>query len=82
MTVSKRPTTPKTAPPDEAHHPNSSIAPSPLSSFFQNDCRAAGRREGLRRFSMRPPLGSACQVTDQKLHARGTHSLSEDASVP
>jgi hypothetical protein len=26
MTVSKRPTTPKTAPPDEAHHPNSSIA--------------------------------------------------------
>jgi hypothetical protein len=58
------------------------INASPLSSFFQNDCRAAGRREGLRRFSMRPPLGSACQVTDQKLHARGTHSLSEDASVP
>jgi hypothetical protein len=26
MTVSKRPTTPKTAPPDEAHHPNPSIA--------------------------------------------------------
>jgi hypothetical protein len=26
MTVSKRPTTPKTAPPDKAHHPNSSIA--------------------------------------------------------
>jgi hypothetical protein len=25
--VSKQPTTPKTAPPDEAHHPNSCIAP-------------------------------------------------------
>ena len=54
----------------------------PLSSFFQNDCWAVGRRGGLRRFPMRPPLGSACPVTDQKLHAGRAHSLSEDASVP
>jgi len=36
----------------------------PYHRLHANDCRAAGRREGLRSFPMLPPLGSACPALD------------------
>ncbi len=54
----------------------------PLIVCKANDCRAAGRREGLRSFPLRPPSRSICPGSGQKPHAEGARSLSEDALVP
>ena len=54
----------------------------PSHRLLANDCRAAGRREGLRSFPRQPPLGSACPAYGPILLGKGAGPLSAADSVP